>query len=115
MIYGWVIWLLILAVDLYTDIHRLKVNHIRGGLLRCIGLVPVLWLVPWWQWPLMLTGYMVLFNGLWNALKRLPWFRIGETAWSDRMMRRWPWLLKALYGLFVGSAILFILKIFHYV
>lgn len=107
MIPALAIWLAVLVIDLLTDYHQwAKVNHIRGALLRCIGLaIPaVLYLPTLYLLPL----YHVLFNGILASMKGLGWFYVGTTARLDRLIRRFPILYLIIYALATVGVILFI-------
>lgn len=110
IILGIFLWLITLAMDLITD-HRLRlqkrpVNHLRGALLRLIGLVPVTILLPFEWIGVVWFGYWVIFEGLNNLMNGQLWDYIGETAWSDKLIRRHPLLGCVKYAGLAGSIVI---------
>lgn len=95
MIYGIIIWLITLVIDLWTD-YRLylkyrnavrpkgSVNHVRGAVLRCIAFIPMCYFAGWFS-PVLLFAYWVGFNGGINTLMGQKWFRKGTTAKLDKL------------------------------
>jgi hypothetical protein len=95
VIYGIIIWLLTLIIDLWTD-YRLYLkyrntvrpkgygNHVRGALLRVIPLAVASFFAKWLS-PVLLFGYWILFNGFYNILTGQKWFRKGTTAKLDKL------------------------------
>ena len=102
MIIGWIIWAIVLAIDLYTDTRpQIKVNHTRGAIIRVVGLLPAFYFVHnVYGILLMLSAYWILFDGLWNVIKGLPWFRIGETSKLDQWQRKYPAITVVKYLVF---------------
>lgn len=100
MIWGILIFVLTLTIDLYTDIKRWykgTIDHTRGALLRLIGLVPVVLFLGWYAIPLVGFTYMVLFNGLLNVFMNKGWWSLGTTAWTDKFFSRMKlWQYKAI-------------------
>jgi hypothetical protein len=94
MIWGILIWIATIMIDLVTD-HRLRlkkrpVNHARGALLRLVGLVPATILIPFEAIGIVWFGYWVAFEGLNNLMNGQKWGYVGETAWIDKMTRKYP-------------------------
>lgn len=110
MIWGVIIFIVTLAVDLWTDVRlyfkKKKVNHFRGAALRLIGLVPACWLMGWISAPMLFFAYWVLFQGLYNKLIGKEWDFVGTTAKLDRFERKNPWFKWVRYaGLIISIAI----------
>jgi len=99
MIWGIIIFVITLAVDLATDyllwLHKKPVNHFRGALLRLTGLIPSVLLMPGnWILAAGMEGflYLILFNGLFGILIAKNFFYLGETSVFDRIMKAIsPW------------------------
>lgn len=113
MIPGLLIYLLTLAVDLITDYriwaHKKIVNHIRGGLLRCIGLIPAVWLMGWYSIGLVFTYWLVFDLIFGTLIIRNPLF-LGTTGYLDRLQHRYTWLVIVKFVLGVGGVVLIIFK-----
>lgn len=88
MIYGIIIWLITLVIDLWTDVRlwykKKKVNHVRGALLRLLGLIPACYFAKWFA-PVLLFAFWISFNGFYNILTGQKWFRKGTTAKLDKL------------------------------
>lgn len=113
MIWGAAIFVLVLVVDLYTDVRlfykKRKVNHGRGAILRCIGLAPAVYLLGWWVIPAMFFWYLILFNGFYNILINQKWEYVGITAKMDKWQRKNKWFKWLKYIAAVGFTILYII------
>lgn len=111
MIYGIVIFIVVLAADLFTDIRlyykKKKVNHVRGAILRTIGLAPAVWLMGWLSAPMLFFAYLILFNGVYNLFINQPWEFTGTTSAIDRVQNRYPVLKKVKYLLLIISIIIY--------
>jgi len=104
MIYAVLLFILVLSVDLVTDVRLydkgLQPNKTRGALLRVIGLAPcVYWLGPW-SIPGLFFLYLILFNGFYNILIGQPWEFLGTTSKIDLFLARFPVYLKYLFLIF---------------
>lgn len=111
MIPGLLIYMLTLAIDLITDyriwLHKRTVNHIRGGLLRCIGLIPAMWLLKPWGLGLVFT-YWMLFDVIYGVLiARNPFF-LGSTSRLDRLQFAHRWLVAVKFTLGIAGVIIFV-------
>lgn len=110
MIYATAIIVLLLVVDLATDLRRWyagkPINHVRGALLRVPAFGAACWLEPY-ATGLFLVGYFILFNGLIAVLKGHGWLYVGSTSWIDRMLRKLPgkWAYVVLQAVMVAAAI----------
>lgn len=113
MIYGLTIFIVVLAVDLFTDVRlyyqKKKVNHTRGAVLRCAGLAPAVYFLGWPAIPAMGFTYLILFNGLYNVLIGQKWGFIGTSAKLDKWQRRNKWFSWFKYVAAIGSIILYII------
>lgn len=93
MIYAIAITAITLAIDLWTDLRRWmnerKINHVRGALLRCIGLIPACWLAGWFS-GVLLASYWLFFDGLLATFKGFGFWYAGSTSVFDRLMGRMP-------------------------
>lgn len=115
MIYGLAIWLITLAIDLWTDLHlwysHKPVKHIRGALLRMIGLAPACWLIGWYGAAMLCLCYWALFDSAWGKLTGSGWFYTGSTSWLDKLQARAPIVKIFKYIGAIASIILFICSI----
>lgn len=112
MIYGIIIFFVMLGLKLAVDVKlyqsRKVNNHKLGPALVFIGLIICSYLAGWLSTPMWFFGWWVLFDGFYNILIGQPWLRVGETAWLDRMQRKYhglPWLK---YTMAILSIILYI-------
>lgn len=123
MIYGIVLFVITLAIDLATDyrrwLRRTAVNHTRGVWLRLIGLIPAgvllsvaegqiqpqIWAVP----SAMFFTYWVLFNGIFALLIGQNWGYVGDTSAMDRWERKNRWFGPVKYILAIGFNILYLI------
>lgn len=90
-----------LAVDLYTDTRpSVKVNHLRGWLLRLIPYAFCIIMDGFIAAPLAFT-YWALFDTGYGIIVHRNWLYIGTTAWLDKLQRRYSDTreLKYLFGL----------------
>lgn len=86
-------FLIVLAVDLYTDFQRWfkkrGIDHKRGAWLRVAGTIPatILFTVAhnvnsWWVFLVVIVmeffTFMFLFNGIFNIVRGQPWNHRGE-------------------------------------
>ncbi len=94
MIWAALIFYGVLTVDLWTDLRRYfsgkKINHFRGFLLRIVGLLPSVYLLPHDR----LTGaglegilYLILFNGIFGVFIGRGWFYLGD-SWTDKLIKK---------------------------
>lgn len=113
MIWGLAIFILVLAVDLYTDVRlfykKRKVKHGRGAVLRCIGLAPAVYLLGWLAIPSMFFWYLILFNGFYNILINQKWEFLGTTAKMDKWQRKNKWFKPFKYISALGFTALYFL------
>lgn len=111
MIFAVLIFIFVIGVDLLTDVQRYyakrRVNHVRGGILRCIGLAPVVWLLGWQSIPMLFFLYLILFNGFYNLLIGQSWEFLGTTAKLDRLQAKVPKWVK--YALLVASILFYVI------
>jgi len=110
MIYAVLLFILVLAVDLVTDVRLydkgLQPDKFRGAILRTVGLAPcVYWLGPW-SIPGLFFLYLILFNGFYNILIGQRWEFLGTTSKIDLFLARLPRFLK--YILLIFSILLYI-------
>ena len=109
MIYGILILILTIGVDLITDVNlyykKGKVNHVRGAALRLICLAPASYLMGWQFIPLILFAYWILFEGFYNLLIGQKWNYVGETARIDKLQRKYPVIYWLKYIGLAGSII----------
>jgi hypothetical protein len=94
------LFILTIGIDLYTDYKIWKkdepikkpVNHLRGSLLRLIGLVPAIILLGWVSLFLIGFLYWFLFDGLFNRIRKFDWWFTGsdgiKDAKSDNFIRK---------------------------
>ena len=98
-----ILFLLTLTIDMVIDIRKwkrenYKVNHNKKW-IRGVGLVPAVVLLSWHNWwllipaiPMVLFLYWLLFDGLYNTLRRFPWFYTGtddpDDAKTDNFLQR---------------------------
>lgn len=111
MIPGLLIYALTLIADLATDyriwLHKHTVNHIRGGLLRCIGLIPAMWLLWPWGLGLVFTYWVAMDAGIGLLIARNPLF-LGTTSRLDRLQFAHRWLVWLKFILGIAGVIIFI-------
>lgn len=119
MIYGIIIFLVTLIIDLATD-YRLwlkyrnvnrpngSVNHTVGGALRLAMLALSIIFLGWWAIPMVLFVYWILFPGIFNLLIRQDWDYVGNTAYLDKLERKYPVITYIRYGGAILSIILYI-------
>ena len=111
MIWGILIFIAVLVIDLWTDVDRYfdgrKVNHTRGAIFRVIGLAPAVYFMGWLSAPMLFFLYIILFNGLYNTFIGQKWEYVGDTAKMDRLQRKYPILKTIKYIAFIASAILY--------
>lgn len=80
-----------LVVDVITDLKRWgRINHIRGTWLRVPSALIAAIIHPWSL--ILWVAYMAVFNLALNIGRGLPWDYVGQTAWSDKVIRCNPWL-----------------------
>src|ERR1044072_2823847 len=108
-----------LLIDLHTDIKKWNngnnpvgdkknVSHVRGFLLRLIGLIPCIILLRWPSFIEVGFLYWYLFDGLYNKWRGFDWWFTGgvdtEDAKSDKLLRKIP--LKWVKVIKIGGCIL---------
>jgi hypothetical protein len=111
------IFLAVLVIDLWTDLHRYfagkEINHARGLILRIIGLIPSVYFLPHDRAigaVIEALLYMTLFNGLWGVFIGHGWFYLGHTAWIDRQMRRFGVMGYVFqYGILLALILIYVL------
>lgn len=96
MIYGSTMY-----IDIVTDYKRIEdgrgVNHTRGLIIRCLGLIPSWICIGWlpfdWNWRIavsflgiMGSVYWMLFDGFLANKRRYNWWATGSSADSDRFL-----------------------------
>lgn len=100
-----ILFLATLTIDLVIDIRKwkredYKVNH-RKKWIRGFGLVPAAILLSWQNWWLLLLSpglilflYWLIFDGLYNILRRFGWWYLGsddpDDAETDNFLQRLP-------------------------
>lgn len=87
--------LLTFIIDVYTDNKRWgKINHLRGAILRVPSFI--IDIIIWPPNALLIAAYWGMFDIAINKVRKLPLDYVGETAWLDKMQRRYSviWLLK---------------------
>jgi len=98
MIYSVLLFVLVLAVDLITDVwlyrEGAQPDKFRGTILRCIGLAPCVYWLGWRSVPLIFFLYLILFNGFYNLLIGQRWEFLGTTSIIDRYLAKLPRILK---------------------
>jgi hypothetical protein len=144
MIYGIAIAIFTLVIDEVTDyklwlknrnlyMPKGSVNHKKGTLLRCIGLIPATWFIShtdgwyhinhfwiytnliWIAGAMLFFWYWTLFDGVFNIATKQKgfkgFFRVGTTNVLDIMQKNWPTWLRATAK--VGGMIVFTYLFFH--
>lgn len=140
-----ILWSIILMVltgffDIKSDLKLIyarqkgipgkNVNHIRGGLLRSIGMAPAAWImshynsdlfafkdllhynsIVWIAGTMLFFWYWTLFDGIINGFQRLGFFHIGTTAILDRMQTNWPVWVRAVVK--IGGTVIFTYLFIH--
>lgn len=108
---GLALFILTLIIDLITDyrlwLKKKTVQHIRGALLRCVGLIPAFFLMGWRSLGLALV-YWVLCDGLMGVLIARNFFFIGTTSKLDQLKTKYRWLILVEYFGAAGGLALFI-------
>lgn len=116
MIWSVVIFFAVLVIDLVTDFRRFKkgekINHLRGLLLRIIGLVPSVYLLPHDR--ILGAGleailYLALFNGVWGLMIKRNWFYLGSTSKMDIIQKK-----LGAWGFVIQYIILIVLFYFYF-
>jgi hypothetical protein len=112
LIWAFLIFFATLAIDLYTDIRlfyrRRPVKHVRGAILRLLGLIPACLFGGWVFVPFAFFGYWSLFDTLWGLFTSRKWPFIGSTSKLDRLQRKYPALLWFKYLGFIASIVILI-------
>lgn len=96
------------AIDLRTHYSGKQVNHKAGALVVCIALLTLSFWVGYKSAPMWFFGWWVIFDLCWNVFVGNPLLYVGETAYLDKLQRKYPVLQVARYLLFIGSIIFFI-------
>lgn len=100
--------LLTLIVDVYTDNKRWgRINHLRGAILRVPAFV--LDVIIWPPNALLIAAYWGLFDIAINKVRKLPLDYVGETAWLDRMQRKYGGIWETKIVLLEGGLFCWIL------
>lgn len=84
---GILLFIVTLVYDLYTDLKLWKedkpIDHIRGSILRAIGLIPAILLIGWPSFLFVLALYWLLFDGLFNLKRNFGWWFTGSDDEDD--------------------------------
>lgn len=108
-VYGFVVCMAIkLAVDLQQFHSRKTINHALEAVFVAIALAALSFLAGWKSAGIWFFGWWMVFDFMFNVLVGNPPFYVGETAWLDKLQRKYPVLQFARYVLFIGSVIFFI-------
>lgn len=83
------VFIAVLLIDLFTDYqlwkHKKPINHTRGSLLRLIGLAPCVILLRLSSTPLIFFLYWTLFDGLFNIIRKQPFWSTGTNDPDDAL------------------------------
>lgn len=104
-----IIILITLIVDAVTDLNRWdqgRINHGRGAAIRLLVLIGCLFID--WHSICLWIPYGIIFDICLNLGRKLRVLYVGETAWIDRLQRRYPFLIWLKYGAGVASIIIYI-------
>lgn len=100
-----------LAIDLKrwqsgnVNKHSLGPGIVAGVLITCS------YICGWWSVPMWFFGYWALFDTLWGVLAIRDPFYVGETAWLDKLQRKYRVLQVLKYVLAIGSIILYVMTL----
>lgn len=119
MIVSIIIFVMVLVIDLFTDLRLFKkgkpVNHKVGAALRLAGFIPIYFLLGWQIIPFAGFLYWLLFDGLYNVFRGFGWWFTGsddkDDANTDNFLQhlsKWQHITLKIAGL-IGSLLLYLL------
>lgn len=90
--------------------HSRKVNkHRLGAAIVLFALIGASWVSGWLTTPFWFFGWWLIFDACYNILIGQKWNYIGETAWLDRMQRKYPAVTWFKYLGFIASIVILII------
>lgn len=126
LIAGIIIFVIVLAIDVITDLRLgYTINHTRGLILRCIGILPCLicfviasdnqkiFLMSFVVLAMVGINYMNLFDGFYNIFRGHGWFFTGSEdgagdAKTDNFLQAIPLWAQVLFKIGGSISMIFI-------
>lgn len=109
MILAFIITVLLLIIDLYTDLRAKKVNHFRGGLLRAPVFVADYFLADGSFTFVLAAAYWLFFDMSFAISRRKHPLWLGTTGLLDRLQAPLPYWAR---GVLKGGLLIFSIYIY---